>query len=210
MNHASGLVILGFGGHARSVADVAIAAGVPSLLFVDVNAQEGENFLGFPVVRAYTKAMPKDWLCMPAAGDNRRRKLQIDTALAAGWPLATLVSPCATIGAGATVAAGCFIAHHAHIGPMARIGTGCLINTGAIVEHECIVGNYTHVSVNATLAGRSRLGDFVFLGAGATVIDGISVTDSVMIGAGGVVIDSITHPGTYVGVPVKLIAASAS
>lgn len=205
MNKCKGLLILGFGGHARSIADVALASGIESLLFVDSNAREGENFLGHPVLREFTGDLPADWHCIPAAGDNRRRWAQVEAISKTGWPLATLIAPTASIGAGAQVGAGSFIAHHAHIGPLATVGQGTIINTGAVVEHDCKVGDFVHVSVNATLAGRSRLGDFVFLCTGATVIDGVAVGRDITIGAGGVVIESLEMPGTYVGVPVRRV-----
>ena len=84
------------------------------------------------------------------AGDNRKRQLQTEHIQARGWPLATIVSPTATVGIGAAIAAGTFIGHHCHVGPMARIGQSCILNTGCIVEHDCVVGDFTHVSVNAT------------------------------------------------------------
>jgi UDP-N-acetylbacillosamine N-acetyltransferase len=198
-----GLLILGFGGHARSVAGVALDAGVRSLRFVDRNARDGETFLGFPVEKQYSGPLPAGWSALAASGDNHQRQQQIQDILDAGWTLETLISPCATISVGSTIAPGCFIAHHAHIGPMATIGQGCIINTGAVVEHDCTVGDYTHVSVNSTVAGRSKLGDFVFLGTGATVIDSVTIGDEITIGAGGVVIRALSQPGTYVGVPVR-------
>lgn len=203
MRPRRGLVILGFGGHARSVADVALAIGYEALLFIDENAREGENFLGHPVQRAWPAQLPDGWTCMPAAGDNRKRQAQLAAIQEAGWPPATLIAPSATLGAGAAVSPGSFIAHHAHVGPMARIGIGAIVNTGAVVEHESVVGDYTHVSVNTTVAGRSRVGRLVFVGAGATVIDGIAVGDEITIGAGGVVTASISEAGTYVGVPAR-------
>jgi sugar O-acyltransferase (sialic acid O-acetyltransferase NeuD family) len=205
MHSCRGLLILGFGGHARSVADVALAAGYEALLFIDENAREGENFLGHPVQRTWPARLPEDWVCLPAAGDNRKRQRQLAALQEAGWPLATLIAPTATIGAGATVAPACFIAHHAHVGPLARIGLGTILNTGAIVEHDCQVGEFSHVSVNAAVAGRSRIGKFVFIGAGATVIDDVTVGDDIMIGAGGLVIASIGKAGTYVGAPARWI-----
>ncbi|HEX7636378.1 MAG TPA: NeuD/PglB/VioB family sugar acetyltransferase [Noviherbaspirillum sp.] len=205
MNEYKGLLILGFGGHARSVADVALAAGFRSLLFVDEHAREDEHFVGHRVQPELPHQLPEGWACFPAAGDNHRRQMQVASILSAGWPLATVISPSATIGAGAIVSPGSFVGHHAHVGPMARIGLAGIVNTGAIVEHECIIGDYVHVSVHATTAGRSRLGDYVFLGAGATVIDGVTVTSNVAVGAGGVVITSIDSSGTYVGVPVRRI-----
>lgn len=198
------LVLLGFGGHARSVADVALTAGYTKLWFVDDNAAEGERFLEFPVQK-FMPPDPRDWVYVPCAGDNRRREAQIQELISANLALTTIVSPSATIGHGSAIGPGCFIGHHAHVGPLAKLGKGCIVNTGGIVEHDCAVGDCVHVSVNSILAGRSSLGDRVFLGAGAVVIDGISVTSDVTIGAGGVVAESIESPGIYAGVPARRI-----
>ncbi|EKS38724.1 NeuD/PglB/VioB family sugar acetyltransferase [Afipia clevelandensis] len=201
----AGLRIFGFGGHARSVADVALASGIRQLCFADANAREGEKFLGFPIVRTFDGGLPEGWACFPAAGDNKKRQIQVDAIVAGGWPIATVISPSATIGVGSVIGAGTFIGHHAHVGPMAEIGEGCILNTGAIVEHDCIVGKFTHVSVSTVLAGASRLGDFVFAGTGSTIIDKCSVCDDVTLGAGTVVVKPITHSGVYVGVPAERV-----
>ncbi len=201
--NASGLIILGFGGHARSVADVAWACGFREMRFVDAGARDDEQLLGFPVERSLSGPLPDRWLCFPATGDNRRRKDQVAYASSQGWPLATLISPHATIGIGADVTPGTVVGHHAHVGPMARIGAGCIINTAALVEHESVVGDFCHVSVNATVAGRCKIGAGVYLGAGSTVIHNCELADNVTVGAGGVVIASLTEAGTYVGSPVR-------
>lgn len=202
------LLILGFGGHARSVADLAIVCGYKHLLFVDENAKSGEELFGYPVIRELSRSLLDTgvWEGISAAGDNQRRSIQSSTLVALGLSLATLISPRATIGVGAHISPGCFIGHHAHIGPMASIGVGCIINTGAIVEHEVVVEGYAHVSVNATVAGRSSIGGMSFIGAGATVIDAIKVSRDVQIGAGACVVADITQSGLYVGVPAKLLA----
>lgn len=205
MNPTRGLLIYGFGGHARSVADVALAAGTAELRFVDANAQEGESFLGFPVIRQWDGPLPEGWQAFSAAGGNALRQQQCEHIKALGWPLATLIAPSAIVGVGSRIEAGCLIAHQAHVGPMATIGTGCIINTCAVVEHECLIGDFTHVSVNATVAGRSRIGRFGMVGAGATIIDGVEIADHVTIGAGAVVIRSLRQPGVYVGIPVREI-----
>lgn len=197
----NGLVVFGFGGHARSVADIALSARYSSLMFIDANARENETFLGHPVLQHFPESLPEGWSCIAASGDNRSRARQIKLIQDSDWPLATLIAPTASIGAGAIIAPGTVVAHHAHIGPLAKIGTGVIINTGAIVEHDCVVGDFVHVSVNATAAGRVRLGDFVFLGAGATVIDGSRVEREITVGAGAVVTRPLEIPGTYVGVP---------
>jgi len=203
VNSERGMLILGFGGHARSVTDVAIAAGVTKFCFVDANARVNEVFLDFPVVKQWNGALPAGWEAFSASGDSVQRKQHCELIKASGWSLATLIAPSATIGVGSTIDEGTFIAQQAHVGPMATIGMGCIVNTGAVVEHETTIGNFTHVSVNATVAGRCRIGCLSMIGAGATVIDGVTVVDSVVVGAGAVVHQSIAFPGIYVGVPAR-------
>jgi UDP-N-acetylbacillosamine N-acetyltransferase len=203
-----GLIILGFGGHARSVADIALALGIEQLLFVDETARADENLWGFPVRKTVSDKLPDGWQVFAASGNNQIRQVQVAAILDRSWPLATLISPTATIGREVNISAGCFIGHHAHVGPLSSIGMACIINTGAVVDHECKIGDYTHVSVNSSVAGRCRLGSFIFLGAGAVVIDNVHIADSITVGAGGVVIKSLVESGTYVGAPARSVKAN--
>jgi sugar O-acyltransferase (sialic acid O-acetyltransferase NeuD family) len=197
----AGLLILGFGGHARSAADVALCGGVTCLRFYDVNARVGEQFNGFAAIAVLPKVLPEGWAFLPAAGDNSARELQLDWF--AAERLATFVSPRAYLGVTASVGAGSLVAHSAHLGPAVRVGRGVIINTGAIVDHESSVGDCSHVSVGATVAGRCRIGRRVMIGAGAVVRDGQCIGDDVVIGAGAVVVSDLIQPGVYVGVPAR-------
>ena len=201
----NGLLVIGFGGHARSVADVALAAGIRELAFVDANARDGETFQGFPVRKEWPDELPQGWAVFSASGNGGVREQHIRLARERSYPVATLVAPNATLGCGSRIAEGCFVGRSAHVGPMATVGTGCIVNTGAIVEHECSIGDYTHVSVNTTIAGRCEVGAFCMIGAGATVIDGVSICDRVTVGAGAVVVRTIGVEGVYAGVPARRI-----
>jgi sugar O-acyltransferase (sialic acid O-acetyltransferase NeuD family) len=200
----AGLYVLGFGGHARSVADVAVAAGITRLVFVDENARPGETFADLPAIVALPASPEAAWQLFPASGDNAQREQQV---AGARLPIATLIAPSAYLGLRAEIMPGAFIAHRAHVGPAARVGRGTIVNTGAQVDHESVIGDFSHVSVNATVAGRCRIGAFVMVGAGATVIDRVSVCDHVVIGAGATVVRDITEPGTYVGTPARRLPA---
>jgi len=197
-----GLYILGFGGHSRTVADVAVSAGWKQIVFVDQNAKIDECFSSYSTV----KGLPKDphslWSAFPAAGDNSRRQRQIiDTAIT----FATLISPSAKICLEAKVGIATLVSHGAYVGPAALVGSGVILNTHSIIEHEAYIGDFTHISVNAVVAGRSKIGSNVFLGAGAVVIDSVTVCSDVVIGAGAVVTESIDEPGVYVGVPARRV-----
>jgi UDP-N-acetylbacillosamine N-acetyltransferase len=206
MSDGQSLIILGFGGHARSIAAVALSSGFNSLLYLDKQAKAGEKFLDFPAIPQLQGDVPISWRCIPGVGDNREREKQCQYVQMVGLELGRVTASNATLHLSATISPGCFVGHHAHIGPSARIGLGCIINTGAVVEHESTVGDFSHVSVNSVLAGRSRVGRFAFVGAGAVIIDGVSVGDNITIGAGSTVTTSLTEPGIYVGSPARLVS----
>lgn len=200
------LLILGFGGHARSVGDIALQAGFQELLFLDDKAQDGEGFSGFPAVRILPSKNERCWHAFPAAGDNGVRERQCFNP---PFPLTTLVSPSASVATEVSLGLATFVARQAHIGPCAQIGQGVILNTGCVVEHECQISDFAHISVNSTVAGRSKIGRRVLIGAGAVVIDGVSVCDDVVIGAGAVVVSDIDQPGKYLGIPARRISLAA-
>lgn len=198
------LVILGFGGHARSVAEVALDLGIQHLVFVDDNAREGEQFNSFQVVTSVPETRGIGAF-MLAIGDNVKRRLAFDVLASGNKLIYTLASKNAYVGIGVEICSGTFVAYGAYIGPEVKVGHGCILNTACVIEHECIVGDFCHISVNATLAGRCRVGNNVMIGAGATIIDGVRIASNVVVGAGAVVVNDIDEPGTYVGVPAQKI-----
>ena len=200
----AGLVVLGFGGHARSVADVALRAGIERIVFVDESAKLCESFAGFAAHPDWPEALP-GWCAFPASGHAGRRKDLISAAEAHGFEICSLLSPSAYIGLETSIDKGALVAHGAHIGPATTIGVGAIVNTAAVVDHETLIGDYAHIAVNATLAGRCVIGRGVMIGAGATIIDNIRICEGVIVGAGAVVVREITEPGTYVGSPARRV-----
>ncbi|MCL2888282.1 MAG: NeuD/PglB/VioB family sugar acetyltransferase [Elusimicrobia bacterium] len=190
---ADKIILIGCGGHARSVADVLLFNNpAAEIIFVDANATNGEKILGFPVLKKIP-AGAANIHC--AAGDNEKRKtLWRQTNI-------SVVSKDAYISPSAKIGRGVFIGHRAHIGPLTEIGDGCIINTSSVIEHESKVGNFSHISVGTLICGRCKIGGNVFAGAGSVVKDGITVRSNVTVGAGASVVKNITKAGVYVGVP---------
>jgi sugar O-acyltransferase (sialic acid O-acetyltransferase NeuD family) len=201
----SGLLLVGCGGHARSVADIALDCGIAELLFVDERGRDDEAIAGFRVVRTWPAAIGEGWAAFPALGAANGRRAAVAAIRARHLPLATLVSRRAYVGHAATIGGGTLVAHAAHVGPYARVGEATIINTAAVVDHESVIGDYAHVAVNAAIAGRCRVGRHAFVGAGAVLIDNVSIADDVTVGAGAVVVDNIELPGVYVGTPARRV-----
>lgn len=198
MNYKTLLYIIGCGGHARSVAEVALSNNVASdIIFVDANAQENEKILGFPVIKELPLNAEKVFV---AIGNCQLRK-----KISEQYDLISIISTDAYLGVDCTIGKGCFIGQKTYIGPEVIIGDGTIINTGAIIEHEVVIGEFCHVAPNSVICGRTKIGDNVFIGAGSTIIDKLFVCSNTCFGAGSVVIKSINEKGTYVGSPVRKI-----
>ncbi|KEI35430.1 alpha-1,3-N-acetylgalactosamine transferase PglA [Francisella sp. W12-1067] len=81
-----------------------------------------------------------------------------------------------------------------------KIGVGVILNSSYVVEHDCNIGDFCHISPNATICGTVSVGEGTWIGAGATIINNKSIHGSVVIGLGTVVLKDITKPGIYKGI----------
>lgn len=194
------LYIHGCGGHARSVADVAISNGAKDILFVDENARQNELILGFPVVKNISDYSGQHLI---AIGDNHKRLVVFEKLQNSKASMVSLAATSAYLGTEYCLGQNVFVAHRAHIGPKTTIADNTIINTHCVIEHDCRIGKHSHISVNTVIAGSVTLGDNVTVGAGATIIDGIKVASNITIGAGAVVVADLLIPGVYVGVPAR-------
>ena len=80
-----------------------------------------------------------------------------------------------------------------------------IINTGAIIEHDCSIGDFSHIAPGAVLAGNVSIGSGCMIGANSVIKQGVKVGDNVIIGAGAVVLKDVNAETTFVGNPAKQI-----
>ena len=198
----SKFILLGAGGHARSVADVILSSyKKPEIIFFDSNAKTKGSLYGFEVVNTFPANFKEPIII--AIGDNHIRKRIFDKS--SGLKFGTVISSRAYISERSKIGEGVFIGNFSHVGPEAEIGDNTILNNNVIIEHEVKIGKHCHVAPNAAISGRCVLGDLVFVGVGATIINNINICSNVTIGAGATVKDHITEPGTYVGTPARKI-----
>lgn len=194
------IIILGAGGHAKVIADIALKCGYEVLGFLDDNADVKESG-GIRVLGPIADCVKySDCEFVIGIGNNLTRK-----AISDKFPLnwATVIHPSAQIGFDVKIECGTVVMANAVINPSARIGKHCIINTASVVEHDSEIGNYVHLSPKGLLCGTVKIGDNTNIGAGATVINNISICSDSVIGAGATVIDDINEQGIYVGTPAK-------
>lgn len=186
----SDLIVIGAGGHATSLAEVARSAGYRILAFVDAD-RDGATLLGRPVIASADAALQAGTPAAVAIGDNAARQ-RVAEALRARFPQAVfpaLVHASASVSAYATLGPGTVVMQQASVGSNARVGAFCIVNTGASLDHDGAMHDH------ASLAPRAATGGRVTLGARAAVALGAVVKQGVTIGA-----DSVLGANSYLGV----------
>lgn len=197
------IIIIGAGGHGKVIADIAEKNGYTYIAFLD--DRTSEQLCGsYPIIGVsgdFTKHCEKDFFV--AIGNAQVRRRIQEQLEASGIKIATLIHPAATVASDVVLDSGTAVMAGAVINPGAKTGKGCIINTCSSVDHDCVLGDYVHVSVGAHVAGTVAIGDGTWIGAGATVSNNVNITGDCMIGAGAVVVHDITEAGTYIGVPAR-------
>lgn len=196
------LIIVGASGHGSVAQEIAELQGYESIYFLDDAAPIRTNVLG--KVADFEKHA-EGCVFFVAIGSNSVRERIYKQLKSKGARLVSLIHPNATVSGRAKVGEGAFIMAGAVVNANAVIGNGVIVNTCSSVDHDCVLKDFSHISVGAHLAGSVEIGERTLVGAGATVINNLSVCDDCIIGAGAVVIRNISKKGTYVGVPARRI-----
>lgn len=185
------IYIYGAGGHGLVVADCAIACGFKEIVFLDdkFGLKFSPNLVKAPIIIAI--------------GENKTRQNLSDVVKKAGFNQISLIHPSAVVSPSAVIKSGVVIMPNAVINARAIINEGAIINSGAIIEHECVIGEFSHISPNAALAGRVNVGARTHIGMGANVIQCVNIGSDCTIGAGSVVLKDIANNSKAYGVPAK-------
>lgn len=192
-NQKNKLAIIGCGGHAKSIADVALNNNPNiEIIFLDESAKIDEKIIHFPVYRNYNI---KNFNVILGIGNNDLRKIISNKYNS----LVNVISNKSYVGRGVKLGKGIFIAHCSHIGILSQINNNVIINTNASIDHEVFIDDFSQIAPNATICGKVYIGKNVFIGAGSIIKERVSICDNVIIGAGSVVIKDIKEAGTYVG-----------
>lgn len=181
------LIVIGGGEHGRCVYEAAELSGHNAIGFVDRSEGAGPNkirpYLGTDdALQHYPNA---DFILGVGLGNVRTARAEIVSRCPDRW--VSVIHPTATISPSAKIGAGTVILAGAIINANAVIGNHCIINTGVIVEHDCVVGNFTHLCPRVVMGGGVRIGKNCFIGMNATIRDHIELGDRNFIAMGAII-----------------------
>jgi sugar O-acyltransferase (sialic acid O-acetyltransferase NeuD family) len=167
------LLVVGAGGHGRSVAEAAQLSGLFSVVgFLDDSMPAGEIALGIPVLGSVDSLARHQNVydqAIVAIGNNSVRGELVQQLIQAGISLATVAHPRAFVSPSAVVGHGTAIMAGAIVGTEARLGIGAIVNCGAVVDHHATVEDFGHLGVNASMAGGTLLGRCAWMQAGSAL-----------------------------------------
>lgn len=203
------LILIGGGGHCKSVIDVAESAGFTIRGILDTPENVGKKVLDYTVVGTDDQIndFVRESVFLVTVGQIKDATLRIklhQKVAEAGGKLATIIAETAYVSKHAILGEGTVIMHHAVINADARIGRGCIINTFANIEHDAEIGDFCHISTGAMVNGNCKVGGETFLGSQSVMVNGTEITPGCVVAAGSMVRKNIIRKGIYSGNPAIL------
>jgi hypothetical protein len=170
-------LILGAGGHGRSVADAIAANGDHVVGFLDDGQPVGTLVNGTPVLDAPSLAWELHRLFVAsdqaqpdqvvvAIGNSAFRQTWQQVLEQVAAPRGVVLHPRACVSATAEIRLGSVVLAGAVVNANASLHAGVLVNSGAVVDHDATCAACSQLGVNAAIAGGSRLGLLACLGPG--------------------------------------------
>lgn len=203
------LILIGGGGHCKSVIDVAESAGYNIIGILDIPENIGKSVLDYKVIGTDDDILQfadkAEFIITVGFIKSPAIRMRIfDKVKEAGGKLATIIASTAHVSRYASLGEGTVVMHQAVVNAGARIGENCIINTFCNIEHDALIGDQCHISTGAMINGDCKVGKLCFIGSQSVLANGISICDDVIVGAGSLVRKNILKPGIYSGNPAIL------
>lgn len=172
------LILIGGGGHCKSVIDVAESAGYTILGILDKPELVGTKVLDYEIIGT-DDAIPQyvdkaEFLITVGQIKSPAIRQKLATLVEqAGGRFATIIANDAYVSKYATIGAGTVIMHKAVVNAEANIGEHCIINTMANIEHEVQIGDFCHISIGVMVNGNCKVPSGVFVGSQSVINNGV-------------------------------------
>ena len=188
------LYLLGGGGHATVVADLARSLGWSIAGIVDPRLSVGTPCLDSEVV-SFDQVLQRGQAgtvgAFVAIGENEARVREYHRLVEEGVDVPPLSHPSAVVSPDVVVEGGACVMAGAVLQAGTSIGAAVVVNTRAGVDHDCAIGEGAFIGPGATLCGNVSVGAGAFVGAGATIVPGVRIGPGAFVGAGTVIVSDL-------------------
>lgn len=193
------LLLIGGGGHCKSVLDTILALEAYSdVAIVDLKDNIGKTVLGVPIIGSdddlsnlFKTGYKYAFITLGSIGNTRLRRMLYEAIREIGFIIPTVIDSSATVSEYVAISEGVFVGKGAIVNAGSTIEACAIINSGAIIEHDCMVGAFAHVAPGTTLCGDVTVGNDTHIGANTVIRQGLTIGSNVLIGIGSVVVGDI-------------------
>ena len=203
------LILVGGGGHCKSVIEVAESAGYSILGVLDLPEEVGKEVLSTKVIGtdddipAYVDKA--EFVITVGFIKNPTTRIKLYNRIKeVGGKMATVVASTAYVSKYAEIGEGTVVMHHTLVNAGAKVGKNVILNTFTNIEHDAEIGDHCHISTGTMVNGECKVGNNCFIGSQSVLANCITVGDDIIVGAGSFVRKSISEKGFYSGNPAIL------
>ena len=205
------IVLIGGGGHARSIIDSILQRGEWDIIgILDEPSKVGQTLMGIPIIGTddqmediYAQGITHAFIGVGSIGNPIIRKRIYQSAHSIGYSFPNIIDSTAILAQDVEMGEGNFIGKGAIVNAGSKLGNQIIINSGAIIEHDCSIQDFAHIAPGTVLCGGVSIGKESHIGARSVVIQGKTVGNNTLVGAGSVVVKDIKDCKKAYGNPCK-------
>ena len=183
------IILIGGGGHCRSVIDVIELEEKYVIAGIVVNDMpKGSNVSGYEVIgcdddleslyEKYKYAI----ITVGQVKSNHIRVKLFQKLKKIGYILPVIISPLAYVSRHTKIGEGTVIMHHALLNANVKVGKNCIINTKALLEHDVVVEDHCHISTASVVNGGAIVKANSFFGSNAVSKEAVEVSGFIKAG----------------------------
>lgn len=161
------LLILGAGGFATEVEELARTLGYDNICFLDDYPDKARCKPVIGRMDDCSLFMGKFQHAIVAIGNNQLRSLWHNKIMDLGFNIPSLVSLNAYVSPDAKLFPGCIVRQFCVVGRKAVIGQATILNINSKVDHDCVIGDYSHLLIGAVVRNSVVLPSFSWLDSNA-------------------------------------------
>lgn len=200
------LAIIGSGGHAVSVLNVAQSAGFDVVCFID-DQKCGIKLLGIDIVSTEQVIGDINLLFSVAIGPNfirekvfneYKNKFSLEC-----FPL--LIHESAVVSVHTKVGFGTVVMPNVTIGPNSTVGNCCLLNTNSSIDHDCKMEDYSSIAPGVIAGGNVSINERSTISIGTIIKDGITIGSDAVVGASSYVNSNVEDNAVHYGNPSRFV-----
>jgi len=184
------IILIGGGGHCRSVIDVIELEGKYKIAgIIDKKELIGSEVLGYKVIGCDDDLINlREEFCnaLVTIGHiktNELRKNLFNYLVKLGFSMPSIVSPLSYVAKGASIGEGSVVMHQCLVNSNVTVGQNSIINTKALIEHDAVIEDNTHISTGVIINGGTVVKEDSFVGSGCITKEYIEVSGFIKAGS---------------------------